>query len=82
MEKQLQHWGAKLDELVANAKEADKEADIDYHHRVDELKAKYHVAQAKLEELRDVGGDKWDTIKTGFESAWYELEVAFKKLSN
>lgn len=82
MEAQLAQWGARLDELVASAKEAEPEAESDYHKRVDELKAKYHDAQAKLAEVRAAGSDKWETIKEGVESAWYELEIAFKKLSS
>lgn len=84
MEAQLKHFGAMLDDLVAkaNAREADARAEIDYHKRIDDLKAKYHAAQEKLEELKAASSDKWDTIKTGAESVWNELEVAFKKLSD
>jgi hypothetical protein len=82
MEKQLKEWGARLDELTAKADEAGTRAKGDYRKRVDDLRAKYQVAQSKLDELRTAGSEKWETLKTGVESAWSDLEVAFKKLSN
>jgi hypothetical protein len=81
METQLKQWGAKLDELVAKAEEAGAEAKIDYRKRIDDLKSKHQVAQSKLAELRAGGSEKWDILKSGVESAWKELEVAFKKMT-
>src|SRR5687768_5027043 len=52
MEAELLRWGLKLDELVAKADVAAAEATHDYHARVDELKGKYRLAQAKLDELK------------------------------
>ena len=82
METQLAVWGAKLDELLANAGEADTEAKADYHKRVHALKAKYQVAQAKLAEVKVEGGEKWATFKDGLEVAWKDLEVALNELSS
>ncbi|MBK6846705.1 MAG: hypothetical protein IPG96_03845 [Proteobacteria bacterium] len=80
MEAQLKRWGSQLDGLVAKAHDAGTEAKDDYRQAVAELKAKHQAAQAKLDELRTAGTDKWDGFKTGVESAWSELEAAFKKL--
>ena len=82
METQLRQWGAKLDELVVKAEGAGTEAKADYRKRIDDLKAKHQVAQAKLDELKAAGSEKWETLKAGVESAWNELDVAFKKLKN
>jgi thiamine monophosphate kinase len=49
---------------------------------IDDLKTKYQAAQTKLAELKAAGGEKWEVLKTGVESAWSELEAAFKKLKN
>jgi hypothetical protein len=81
METQLKQWGAKLDELVAKAERAGTEAKIDYRKRIDDLKSKHKAAQSKLDELRAGGSEKWETLKAGVESAWNELEVAFKKMT-
>ena len=82
MEARLRQWGAKLDELAAKCDESGTEARFDYRKRIDDLKAKHQAAQAKLDELKTAGSDKWETLKAGVESAWGELEVAFKKLTN
>jgi hypothetical protein len=81
METQLKQWGVKLNDLVAKADQAGTGAKTDYRKHIDDLKAKYQVAQSKLNELKATGTDKKDTIKHGFESAWNEVEVAFKKLT-
>ena len=82
MEKQFKQWGAKLDEFVAKAEKAGSDAKLDYQLLVDEMKAKHEVARSKLEALRAATSDEWDTARAGVESAWKELEVAFKKLTN
>jgi hypothetical protein len=82
METQLKQWGAKLDDMVAVAEEAGAEAKLDYRKRIDYLKSKHQAAQLKLDELRAVGSDKWETLKAGIESAWNEVEGAFEKLTS
>jgi hypothetical protein len=82
MEAELRQWGAKLDELVAKAEKAGTEMKIDQRKRIDDLKAKYQVAQSKLGELKAAGSEKWATLKTGVESAWKDLEAAFKKMKD
>jgi peptidoglycan hydrolase CwlO-like protein len=82
LETQLKQWGVKLDEFVAKADRAGTAARIDNRKRIDELKAKVKVAQAKLDEVKTAGSEKWETLKAGVESAWNDLEIAFKKLSN
>ena len=82
LETQLKQWGAKLDEFVAKADRAGTAARIDNRKRIDELKAKVKVAQAKLDEVKTAGSEKWETLRTGVESAWAELELAVKKPRN
>jgi len=82
MEKQLQKWGAKLDELAAKAEAAGAEARADERRLIADLRAKQERVQAKLHELKAAGDDKWDAFKAGVESAYDELEGAFKKLKH
>ena len=82
MEAQLKHWGAKLDAIVAKAEKAGTQVKIERRKRVDDLKAKYQAAKSSLNELKAAGAGKWAVLKTGVESAWNELEAAFKKLRN
>ena len=82
MEKQVKQWGTKLEELAAKVDEAGAEAKADREKRISELKAGHKAAMAKLDELKAAGSDKWEIVKGGIESAWKDLEAAFKKLTN
>ena len=81
MEAQLGRWGVKLDRLIAKAEATGTGVKIDYRRGVEDLKAKYKVAQSKLDESKAAGSAKWGILKTGLEAAWNDLETAFKKLS-
>ena len=80
METQLRNWGVKLDKVMARAEAAGTGVKIDYRQGLDDLKAKYKVAQSKFDEYRAAGSAKWGILKTGLETAWNDLESAFKKL--
>jgi predicted nucleic acid-binding Zn-ribbon protein len=80
MEAQLKAWSAKLNEAVAKAGDAGQQAKIDTRKQIDELKEKLAGARAKLDEAKAAGGEKWESLKSGVESTWHELEGAFKKL--
>lgn len=80
METQLKQWGAKLDGIVVNVDKAGDDISKEYRKQIDDLKTKQQTVQSKLEKLKTSGGEKWETLKTGFESAWSELEGALKKL--
>jgi hypothetical protein len=82
MEEQLKQWGAKLDSMTEKVTAAGAKAKADERKVVADLRAKQELAQAKLDELKAAGGDKWDTFKAGVESAYNELEATFKKLVN
>lgn len=78
MEAQLREWGAKIDELATKAEKAGAEVKADYRQRLEELKVKRATAQARLDELKGAGNQKWLTLKSGLEAAWKDLEIAFK----
>jgi hypothetical protein len=82
LETQLQTWGARLDEMVAKADAARTEVRSDYRKRLDELKKKYKVAESRFGELKRAGSGKWETFRGGIETAWNDLETAFRKLTN
>jgi hypothetical protein len=82
MEAQLKQWGATLDGLVAKAKGTGAETKQEYKQRVDEVQAKHRAAQSKLAGLKAAGGEKWGALKSDMESAWKDLEAAFRRLKN
>jgi hypothetical protein len=81
-EAQLKNWGARLDQIIAKAEKVNIEANAAQRQRIDDLKTKYQAAQSKFAEYRTAGCEKWDTFKTGVETAWSDLEAAFKKLKD
>ena len=82
LEAQLKQWGARLDQIVAKADKIGAGVNAEKRKRVDELKAKYQAAQSKFVEYKAAGCEKWETFKTGLETAWSDLEAGFKKLKN
>lgn len=79
---QLQRWGARLDELMAKAAVAGKNAKSDAREAIEALKVKHAAARAKLTELEVAGNDKWETFKDDAATAMDEVETAFEKLKN
>jgi len=80
MESALSARGIKLDKLFAKAEAAGSEAKVDYRRGLDDLRTKYKLAQAKLDECTTAGSEKWEILKTGLEAAWSDVETAFKRL--
>jgi hypothetical protein len=37
----------------------------------------FHAAKMKLQELRSVGDDAWEDLKTGAENVWADVKAAF-----
>ena len=71
MEAQLKQWAVLIDSLAAKA---------EYRLSIDDLKAKRAVAQAKVDEFKAAGIEKWEGFKAGIERAWSDLEIAFNEL--
>ena len=81
-EAQLKRWGARLDQIVAKAEKVGVEVNAAKRQRVDEVRTKYQTAQAKMDEYKAAGCEKWDQFKPGVEAAWKDLEAAFKKVKD
>jgi phage host-nuclease inhibitor protein Gam len=80
IETRLRQLGTRLDRLVAKADETGAEVKSEYRKQIDCIKDKHSVVQSKLTEFRAANGQKWDDFKGGVETAWHDLENAFKAL--
>ena len=67
IEAQLRLWGAKLDQLVAEAEEAGVAA-VGLRERIHALRARSRVAQAKLDGLRAAANERRAKFQAGVES--------------
>ena len=82
MEAELRQWSTRLDNLLAMADLVGKGTRVDYRERLDDARAKYDAAEAKLAELKAAGRGKWEIFRGGVEDAWAELATAFARLAN
>jgi len=82
IETRLRQLGTKLDKLVAKADEAGADVKAEYRTQIDHIKNRHAVVQTKLTEYRAAGGQKWENFKGGVETAWHDLENAFKALKH
>jgi hypothetical protein len=82
MEADLKSWGAKLHRLRLQGHAAGSEPNLDYHKRIDDMAAKCEAAGTKLDELKTAGSTKWESLRSGIDTAWSEVEAAFRRLAN
>ena len=82
MEADLKSWGARLHKLRLQGHVAGSQPNLDYHKRLDDMEAKCDAAGTKLDELKAAGSTKWEILRSGIETAWSEVEAAFRLLAN
>jgi predicted nucleic acid-binding Zn-ribbon protein len=80
IETRLRQLGTRLDRLVTKADAVGTEVRLDYRKQIEHAKEKQTVVRDKLNAYRASSGQKWDNFKGGVETAWRELENAFKAL--
>lgn len=73
---QLREWNAKVEELLARADQAKAEGKIQFHERVEELRAKREVLRDELDELKDASEDAWEGVRQKVDRARKELKSA------
>jgi hypothetical protein len=82
IETQIVQWGARLDDLVAQAEVASPDVPVERPGGIADLKSKYQATQTRLAAWKNVSGMKWGTCKLRVEQAWNDLETAFQDLRN
>lgn len=82
MEKQMGEWGAKIDELAAKAETVGAEFKDEQRFWMADLKAKYQIARARLDEAATAGGERMSILQDGLDGAWSELAAAVKKMTH
>lgn len=78
MERQLDVWAERLDKLVVDAQSA--AAQSDRHARIEQLRARLVDARARLREAKAAGAHRWEAFRDRLESAWGDVETAFRSL--
>jgi chromosome segregation ATPase len=80
MAERLEQLDAKVGELKAKAAKAGGEAKGEIDKKAAELTAKQQEARQKLQELKEAGAEKWDSLKGRAEKAQHSLEEAVAKI--
>ena len=78
MKTQLDELNAKLDELQASADEAKSDAKDKYKEEMAKLTHQADLAKGKLEELKDAGEERWESLVSEMD----KLGDAFKHSFN
>ncbi len=80
MEEKLRLWDEKL-LFMAKNELVGMQARRDLKSRIDTLKARRAMAQAKFDEFKAAGSEKWENFKTAIEAALQDIEHAFKEIT-
>jgi hypothetical protein len=78
MEAQLKVWSLQIDDLAAKTQRPGVQAGFDAIMYIDEMKALLAIAQSKCSEFRAAGGTGRVRLTAEMDSAWNELDAAFK----
>ncbi len=81
MAEQLEQLDAKVEALKDKAAKAGEEAKAEIDKRLAGLSAKQQEARQKLQELKDAGAEKWESLKARAEKARGEVEEALGKIA-
>ena len=79
MEAQLKRWSLRIDQLAAKTEAAGAQKGFDALIYVDELKALYAIVHSKFDDLRAGEDAREVRLRAELESAWDDLDAAFKK---
>ena len=66
----LKEWNSEIDSLAAKEDKAGPNAKIEYHKKLDELRAKRGDLEARIDAMHKAGEDAWEDLKFDLESSW------------
>ena len=81
LEAQLNDLDAKIAKLRENGRDLKDEAKVKWDGKMTELEMKREEARAKLNEVGHSSAEAWKDVRQGAQSAWDELDKAFREAS-
>ena len=67
---QLDEWNADIDNLEAKAREAQAEAQAQYHEQLESMREMRNDALKRYSEMQSATVEAWDTMVAGAEKTW------------
>jgi len=80
MAERLDQLDAKVAEFKSKGTKAKEDVKEGIDKKADELTAKQQEAWQKLQELKEAGAEKWDSLKSVAEKAQHNLEEAITRI--
>jgi TolA-binding protein len=81
LDAQLKELDAQIAKLREKGQDLKDEAKVKWDQKIKELEAKRDSARAKLAECRDSSGEAWKDVRKGAQSAYDDLDKAFRDAS-
>ena len=75
-EAQMHEWSAKLDVMKAKTEKLTAEAKLEMLPKIQATESKLEAAKAKLADLAEATGDKWDDVTKGLEGFWVDIKAS------
>jgi hypothetical protein len=75
----IDEWNAEIDKLATKANQADAEAKIEYHKKLEGLQAKRKDVEDKVAKLQQAGEGAWEDLKQGLENSWEIFKTSITK---
>lgn len=73
----LRDWSARIDDLKKKADQSKADVKLKYYEQIETLRIKQENAKKRLRELKEAGGEKWESIKNSIEDALNDLKDSF-----
>jgi hypothetical protein len=77
----LVEWEQQIDQLKAKAAQASAHGKVEYERTIQEMKARRDRLRGRIEAMKEVRDEDWDTLKRELDRMWTELEEALARLS-
>jgi TolA-binding protein len=81
LDARLKELDAKIASLRENGNDQKDEAKVKWDQKMKELETARDAARAKLAEVRDSSADAWKDVRKGAQSAYDDLDKAFRDAS-
>jgi molecular chaperone GrpE (heat shock protein) len=81
LDTRLKELDAEIAALREKGRDRKDEAKAKWDQKMTELEKKRDAARAKLAEVRDSSAEAWKDVRKGAQSAWDELDKAFRDAS-